>query len=165
MRAHVALSSAVNQVLDGAAGSGTQGTLVSGGATSFVEQLQEALKPSAKLMRALRDTLDTSLAGITRQLGDMDQTNPNLKPIQDSLATRQETMVTVTDKSLEETRVQLAKVELWCEKLGTSLGAHQELVDLLSTLKFMGDRNKEHLERVELVFATRPPLSRRSWRC
>ena len=130
VRSHVALTAAVNLVLD--KGSSATTTLAASSTTiptisttaSVVQELKDALDPLGQRMRALRDTLDTGLAGVTRQLADMDQTSPNLKPIQDSLkdlATRQETMVPVTDKNLEETKVQVTKLDIWCEKLSTNL--------------------------------------------
>ena len=167
VRSHVALTAAVNLVLDkspntpstqAAASTTSQPTA----AASVVQELKDALDPLGQRMRALRDTLDTGLAGVTRQLADMDQTNPNLKPIQDSLkdlATRQETMVTVTDKNLEETKVQVTKLDVWCEKLSTNLqvtnkvlGAHQELVDLLGVLKSLSEKHREQVEKFEMAF-------------
>ncbi|CAE7897602.1 hypothetical protein AK812_SmicGene35856 [Symbiodinium microadriaticum] len=149
---HVALTAAVNLVLD--KGSSATTTLAASSTTiptisttaSVVQELKDALDPLGQRMRALRDTLDTGLAGVTRQLADMDQTSPNLKPIQDSLkdlATRQETMVPVTDKNLEETKVQVTN---------KVLGAHQELVDLLSVLKGLSEKHREQVEKFEMAF-------------
>ena len=163
VRSHVALAAAVNLVLDKTpGGTSAANTAATPSASSVVQELKDALDPLGQRMRALRDTLDTGLAGVSRQLTDMDQTNPNLKPIQDSLkdlATRQETMVSVTDKNLEETKVQVTKLDVWCEKLSTNLqvtnkvlGAHQELVDLLATLKSLSEKHREQVEKFEMAF-------------
>ena len=164
VRSHVALTAAVNLVLDKGSSAtpppAASSTTTPPTSASVVQELKDALDPLGQRMRALRD----GLAGVTRQLADMDQTSPSpsRKPIQDSLkdlATRQETMVTVTDKNLEETKVQVTKLDVWCEKLSTNLqvtnkvlGAHQELVDLLGVLKGLSEKHREQVEKFEMAF-------------
>ena len=55
--------------------------------------------------------------------------------------------------------MQVTKLDVWCEKLSTNLqvtnkvlGAHQELVDLLSVLKGLSEKHREQVEKFEMAF-------------